>query len=40
MHRFGITTDYKVVNVLDADVQDYIKHHLSNFKITWSEETT
>lgn len=38
MHRFGITTDYKVLDVLDVNVQDYIKHHLSNFEVTWSEE--
>ena len=39
MHRFGITTDYKMLDVLDVNVQDYIKHHLSKFEITWSEET-
>ena len=38
MHRFGITTDYEVLDVLDVNVQNYIKHHLSNFKVTWSEE--
>jgi len=38
MHRFGITTDYEVLDVLNPGVQDYIRYHLSNFEITWSEE--
>jgi hypothetical protein len=39
-HRFGITTDYTMLDIMDPMVQYYVRHHLSNFKITWSEETT
>jgi hypothetical protein len=34
--RFGVTKDYRLLSIDDGDVQDYIRHHLDNFKITWS----
>ena len=35
--RFGITKDYKLITLEQPDVQEYIRHHLNNFQITWSE---
>lgn len=35
--RFGIAKDYRLLNIDSPDVQDYIKYHLNNFQITWSE---
>lgn len=34
--RFGITKNYDLLFIDDIDVQNYIKHHLGNYKITWS----
>lgn len=35
--RFGITKDYELLSIDRPDVQYYIKHHLNNFQIDWSE---
>jgi hypothetical protein len=35
--RFGITSDYRLLDIDKPDVQEYIRHHLNNFQITWSE---
>ncbi len=35
--RFGITNDYRLLDIDKPDVQEYIRHHLNNFQITWSE---
>jgi hypothetical protein len=35
--RFGITKNYDLLSIDNHDVQEYIRHHLNNFKITWSE---
>jgi hypothetical protein len=35
--RFGITKDYRLLDIDKPDVQEYIRHHLNNFQITWSE---
>ena len=35
--RFGITKDYELLNIDRPDVQNYIRHHLNNFQIDWSE---
>jgi hypothetical protein len=35
--RFGITSDYRLLDIDKPDVQQYIRHHLNNFQITWSE---
>jgi hypothetical protein len=35
--RFGITKDYDLLSIDSPDVQEYIKHHLNNFQIDWSE---
>ena len=37
--RFGITTDYELLSLDDPEVQNYIKYHLDNFKIDWSDAT-
>jgi hypothetical protein len=34
--RFGITKNYDLLSIDSPDVQEYIKYHLDNFKITWS----
>lgn len=33
--RFGITDKYEMLNIDHPRVQDYIKHHLANYKIDW-----
>lgn len=35
--RFGITKDYELLDIRDRSVQDYIRHHLANYNIDWSE---
>ena len=35
--RFGITKDYELLSIDSPDVQDYIRYHLNNFQIDWSE---
>jgi hypothetical protein len=35
--RFGITKNYEFLDIMQADVQHYIQHHLANYKIDWSE---
>ena len=37
--RFGITKEYEMLDLNRPDVKDYIRHHLSNFKIDWSDAT-
>lgn len=33
--RFGIDSDYNLLLIDDADVQQYIRHHMTNFKRDW-----
>jgi hypothetical protein len=35
--RFGITTDYKLLSIDDTSVQEYIRHHLNNYQLDWTE---
>ncbi len=35
--RFGITKDYQLLDIREQSVRDYIRHHLANYKIDWSE---
>jgi hypothetical protein len=35
--RFGITKNYELLHIDQPDVQEYIKHHLANFQIDWSD---
>jgi hypothetical protein len=37
--RFGITSEYEMLDLNSPDVKDYIRYHLSNFKIDWSDAT-
>jgi hypothetical protein len=33
--RFGIDTNYNLLSINDKDVQDYIRHHICNYKVDW-----
>ena len=33
--RFGIDSNYNLLSIDDTDVQDYIRHHMSQFKRDW-----
>jgi hypothetical protein len=33
--RFGIDSNYNLLSIDDTDVQDYIKHHMSQFERDW-----
>lgn len=35
--RFGISKDYDMLHLDDENVRTYIKHHLANFQIDWSD---
>jgi hypothetical protein len=34
--RIGLTKNYEMLYINDPGVQDYFKHHLTNFKIDWT----
>jgi hypothetical protein len=33
--RFGIDSNYDLLSIDDRDVQDYIRHHMSQFERDW-----
>jgi hypothetical protein len=33
--RFGIDKDYNLLSIDDIDVQNYIRHHMSQFERDW-----
>lgn len=33
--RFGLTKDWELLSITDPVVQNYIEHHLENFKVDW-----
>jgi hypothetical protein len=35
--RFGINKNYDFLDIRDPSVKNYIRHHLDNYKIDWSE---
>lgn len=35
--RFGINKNYEFLDIRDPSVKNYIRHHLDNYKIDWSE---
>jgi len=36
-YRVGLTTDYKMLYADDPGVKEYFTHHLTNYKIDWTE---
>ena len=34
--RVGLTKNYEMLYINDPGVQDFFKHHLTNFKIDWT----
>lgn len=35
--RFGVDKNWRMLNIDDVSVQEYIQHHLANYKIDWSD---
>ena len=35
--RFGVDKNWQMLNIDDLSVQEYIRHHLANYEITWSD---